>query len=145
MSNPRWEPGVWLLGMWFEKQGRGSHKRHSGTEGPPEWERVSHGSKPIVRLGYRALMEAKSKGSSRFERSLAFQFLLLSQLPFQFPPLIIHARQQFTTDFSETSISTQLLQFVSALTLSSVYKRVQEKHTEVLWHLSHIMSAVRGG
>ena len=21
------EPGVWLLGMWFEKQGRGSHKR----------------------------------------------------------------------------------------------------------------------
>ena len=26
-----WEPGVWLLGMWFEAQGRGSHKR--STEG----------------------------------------------------------------------------------------------------------------
>ena len=33
-----------------------------------------------------------------------FQFLLLSQLPFQFQPLMIHARQQFTTDFWESIV-----------------------------------------
>ena len=33
-----------------------------------------------------------------------FQFLLLSQLPFQFQPLMIRARQQFTTGFWESIV-----------------------------------------
>ena len=80
-------------------EAEGVHTRHpdTGTEGPPEWGTVAvgvdvvevvvvgvvevvgigaqwrtlveHTVSPIVAPGYRALMEAKGKGSSRFQRN----------------------------------------------------------------------------
>ena len=102
------EPDVWLLGMWFEKQGRGSQKRggHSGTQRRRQSGAECHTApKPLS-----GRLPGSNGGQRQRELEISkkpdppFQFLLLSQLPFQSQPLMIHARQQFTTDFWESIV-----------------------------------------